>query len=193
MEPALATRLTKLDVTARMWETLFPILSGVGVILIGLLVGLMRLGDIYVVAGLLIMAGGGWVVVQAARVLRMTLRARRILRVEPWVERRIDFYVADRTMSHYAAAWVRSKPEEPLWIHTLPLEQRRLAWVGEDTTVWIAGSGQWRVISPVGGGTTRLAMRAEPGDARFGKIVSMTPRGDKRAERLIRATRRAAG
>ncbi|CRK56011.1 hypothetical protein [Alloactinosynnema sp. L-07] len=192
-EPALSNRLTKLDVTARMWETVFPMLSGLGVVLIGLLVILGGwLGDMSVFGGMLVVAGGLWVVLKAVRVLLMTLRMRRILRVEPWEERRVDYYHTHVFYTRQAWVWTRSKPEEVLWVRLLPLEKRPLVRVGVAETMWFAGSGEWRVVSPEGGGTTRLARKAVPGDALFGRIVGMTPGGAKRADKLMRAMQRDA-
>ncbi|WP_157367771.1 hypothetical protein [Alloactinosynnema sp. L-07] len=196
MEPALSNRLTKLDVTARIWESVFPILSGIGVVLIGLLIALgYWAGEASIPLGGVVSGLGAVGAIVAARVLRTALAARRVLSQEPWVERRVDYYI-DVDNHYHGAVWVRPDrfgPEELLLAYVLPIERRRWLWIGEEVIVWMAGSGKWRVISPVGGGKPRLARRTVPGDAKFGKLVAFTPRGKDRADRLIDAAKRDAG
>ncbi|HVK23530.1 MAG TPA: hypothetical protein VM677_19430 [Actinokineospora sp.] len=78
-------------------------------------------------------------------------------------------------------------------VYVVPIERKRWLWVGEDVIVWMAGSGRWRAISPVGGGTPRLARRIEPGEKVFRKLAGCSPGGHDRADRLIKAVERAAG
>lgn len=198
-EPAWANRLTRLDVTARMWESVFPFLSGVGVGLLSLFVEQVDgAGEgTYWLTGVLAWLGLFGVYIPF-RIVRDSLRSRRVLKREPWVECRIDFYYIAFFKHAHSAVWVRpwphqSGPVELLQAYLLPIERRRWMPKGDGMTVWMAGTGKWRVISPVGGGKPKLARRVTPGTEMFDALESITAHARRAAAtRRIEATERDA-
>ncbi|HVK23531.1 MAG TPA: hypothetical protein VM677_19435 [Actinokineospora sp.] len=86
----MGNRLTKLDVTARIWASVFPFLSGVGLMFLGVFVGQgYWAGE----ASEWVTGAVSWVsllvVYIAIRVMGDSVRMWSVLSQEPWVERRV--------------------------------------------------------------------------------------------------------